>query len=268
MELIEFMATIGPVVGDPTIVRHIATSVSQIGGMEPPERKIKHLDDLMSQVRFPPEVARAIEDVVDRVVVPREFFKLADRMVAPTKELRRAIREAILTESAASSEAIKQVRNSPIYRKCHEELMTSLTTTRDNLVRSISHNLVTFSLAADISRQEMLDGALKLYPEYSALLDMSARACGMILHHPETWPQDEATRMRLMVLLNQAKAREATVQEALDKDQPVTNARKIAAFLDDLFIDYCERTIAAGANDLSALPFWVRVQQNTPAPDN
>jgi len=265
MELIEFMATIGPVVGDPTIVRHIATSVSQIGGMEPPERKIKHLDDLMSQVRFPPEVARAIEDVVDRVVVPREFFKLADRMVAPTKELRRAIREAILAES---SEAIKQVRNSPIYRKCHEELMTSLTTTRDNLVRSIGHNLVTFSLAADISRQEMLDGALKLYPEYSALLDMSARACGMILHHPETWPQDEATRMRMMVLLNQAKAREATVQEALDKDLPVTNARKVAAFLDDLFIDYCERTIAAGANDLSTLPFWIRVQETTHAPDD
>ena len=268
MELIEFMATIGPVVGDPTIVRHIATSVSQIGGMEPPERKIKHLDDLMSQVRFPPEVARAIEGVVDRVVVPREFFKLADRMVAPTKELRRAIREAILTESAASSEAIKQVRNSPIYRKCHEELMTSLTTSRDNLVRSIGHNLVTFSLAPDTSRQEMLDGALKLYPEYSALLDMSARACGMILHHPETWPQSEATRMRMMVLLNQAKAREATVQEALDKDLPVSNARKVAAFLDDLFIAYCERTIAAGANDLSTLSFWVRVQQTAPAPDN
>ena len=143
------------------------------------------------------------------MIVPREFFKLADRMVAPTKELARAIREGILTESAESSEAIKQVRNSPIYRKCHEELMTSLTTTRDNLVRSISHNLVTFSLAADISRPEMLDGALKLYPEYSALLDMSARACGMILHHPETWPHDEATRMQLMVALNEAKARES-----------------------------------------------------------
>lgn len=260
------MATIGPVVGDPTVVRMIATSVSQIGGMEPPERKIKHLDDLMSQVRFPPEVARAIEDVVDRVVVPREFFMMADRMVAPTNELARAIREAILTESAESSDAVKKVRNSPIYRKCHEELMTSLTTTRDNLVRSISHNLVTYSLAADISRHEMLEGALKLYPEYSALLDMSARACGMILHHPETWSQGEATRMRLMLLLNEAKAREAIVQEALDNNQPVTNARKVTAFLDDLFIDYCERTIAAGANDLSTLPFWIRVPQNSPVP--
>ena len=262
------MATIGPVVGDPTVVRLIATSVSEIGGMEPPERKIKRLDDLMNQVRFPPEVARAMEEVVDRVVVPREFFELADRMVVPTNELARAIREAILTEPAESTEAIRKASNSPMYRKCHEELMTSLTTTRDNLVRSISHNLVTYSLAADISRQEMLDGALKLYPEYSALLDMSARACGMILHHPKTWPQQEATRMRLMVLLNQAKAREAIVQEALDKDQPVTNARKVTAFLDDLFIDYCERTIAAGANDLSTLPFWIGVAQNTTVSQN
>ena len=90
----------------------------------------------------------------------------------------------------------------------------------------------------------------------------------MILHHPETWPHSEATHMRLMVLLNEAKAREATVQEALDTNQPVSNARKVMAFMDDLFIDYCERTVAAGADDLSTLPFWIRVQENTHAPDS
>ena len=58
------------------------------------------------------------------------------------------------------------------------------------------------------------------------------------------------------------------MQEALDANQPVSNARKVAAFLDDLFIDYSERTIAAGADDLSTLPFWIRVQQSAPAPDN
>ena len=260
------MATIGPIVGDPFIVRLIATSVSQIGGMKPPERKIKHLDDLMSQVNFPPEVARAIERVVDRVVVPREFFKLADQMVTPLNDLTRAVREALFP---ASAEAANRLSTSALSRKCHEELMASLIAVRDNLVHSISHNLVTYSLAADTSRQEMLDGALKLYPEYSVLLGMSARACGMVLHHPETWPPGEAaTRMQLMVLLNEAKAREATVQEALDTDQPVTTMRKMTAFLDDMFIDYCERTIAAGANDLSALPFWIQVHQNTPVPDD
>ena len=261
MELIEFMATIGPVVGDPFIVRLIATSVSQIGGMKPPERKIKHLDDLMSQVNFPPEVVRAIEDVVDRVSVPRDFFKLADRMVTPVNDITRAIQEALFVEPPESA---RQVRNSPIYRKCHEELMTSLIAIRDNLVRSISHNLVTYSLAPETTQQEMIESALKLYPEHSALLDMSARACGMILHHPDTWPQDEPTRMQLMALLNGAKAREAIVQEALDSDQFVSNARKLAAFLDDLIIEYCERTIAAGADDLTTLPFWTRVNQNTP----
>ncbi len=262
------MATIGPIVGDPFIVRLIATSVSQIGGMKPPERKIKHLDELMSQVNFPPEVARAIERVVDRVVVPREFFKLADQMVTPLNDLTRAVREALLPASAEAAQAARRLRTSALSRKCHEELMASLIAVRDNLVHSISHNLVTYSLAPDTSRQEMLDGALKLYPEYSALLDMSARACGMVLHHPESWPPGEATRMQLMVLLNEAKAREETVQEALDTDQPVTTMRKMTAFLDDLFIDYCERTIAAGANDLSTLPFWIRVHQNTPVPDD
>lgn len=261
------MATIGPVVGDPTVVRLIATSVSQISGMKPPERKIKHLDDLMSQVNFPPEVVRAIEGVVDRVVVPREFFKLADQMVTPLNDLTRAVREALFPTSAEAAEAARRLRTSALSRKCHEELMASLIAVRDNLVRSISHNLVTYSLAADISRPEMLDGALKLYPEYSALLDMSARACGMVLHHPETWPSGEATRRQLMVLLNEAKARDATVQKAIDTDQPVTTIRKVTAYLDDLFIDYCERTIAGGANDLSTLPFWIRVHQNTPVPN-
>ena len=265
MDLINFMATIGPIVGDPVIVRAIATSVSQIGGMRPPERKIKHLDDLMSQVRFPPEVAREIERVVDLVVAPKEFFKVADQMVTPVKDLTRAVREPLFPVSA---EAVKRFNSSPVSRKCFEEVMASLLAVRDNLVHSISHNLVTYSLAPDMAREEMLEGALKLYPEYSALLDMSAGVCGMVLHHPETWPQGEATRMQLMVALNEAKAREAIVQEALDTNQNVTNARKVAAFLDDLLIDYCERTIAAGANDLSALPFWIRVQQNAPAPDS
>ena len=161
------MATIGPIVGDPFVVRLIATSVSQISGMKPPERKIKHLDDLMSQVNFPPEVAQAIERVVDRVVVPRDFFRLADRMVTPPGDLTRAVREGIFLETP---EAAKQFRNSPLFRKCHEELIASLTTIRDDLVRSISHNLVTYSLAPESSREEMLQGALKLYPEYSALL--------------------------------------------------------------------------------------------------
>ena len=259
------MATIGPIVGDPFIVRLIATSVSQISGMKPPERKIKHLDDLMSQVNFPPEVARAIEGVVDRVVVPRDFFRLADRMVTPPGDLTRAVRESIFPVSA---EDPKGVRNSPLFRKCHEELMASLTTIRDDLVRSISHNLVTYSLAPESSREEMLEGALKLYPEYSALLDMAARACGMILHHPDTWPQGDATRFQLVTLLNEAKARDAAVQEALDSDRPVSNARKVAAYLDDLLIHYCERTIAAGADDLTTLPFWIRVHQNTPVPED
>ena len=260
------MATIGPTVGDPFIVRLIATSVSQISGMKPPERKIKHLDNLMSEVNFPPEVAQAIERVVDRVVVPRDFFKLADQMVTPVSDLTRAVREGLYPPSPQATEAAKRLSASALSRKCRAELMTSLIAIRDNLVHSISHNLVTYSLAPDTSREEMLEGALKLYPEYSALLDMSARACGMILYHPETWPTADATRMQLMVLLNEAKAREATVQEALDSDQDVTTIRKMTAFLDDLFIDYCERTIAAGANDLSTLPFWIRVNQNTPAP--
>ncbi len=259
------MATIGPVVGDPFVVRLIATSVSQISGMKPPERKIKHLDDLMSQVRFPPEVVQAIERVVDRVVVPRDFFKIADRMVTPPSDLTRAIREGIFIETP---EAARQFRNSPLFRKCHEELLASLTTIRDDLVRSISHNLVTYSLAPESSREEMLQGALKLYPEYSALLDLSARACGMVLHHPDTWPQGEVTRFQLVTLLNEAKARDAAVQEALDSDRPVSNARKVTAYLDDLFIHYCERTIAAGANDLTTLPFWIQVHQNTPIPED
>ena len=263
-ELIDFMATIGPTIGDPFVVRLIAVEVARVANMKPPERKIKYLDNLFNTVNFPPKVAQEVNRAVDRVVVPPEFVMLAERIMPPLDNLTRPLLEPPLPASKKTS---RQVMTSPVSRQCYDELMEAFKAVRDNFVDSISTNLVVHSVAPDPLRTDGLDNAVELIREIIDVMHTAATACGMVLHHPESWPSSRPTRLDLVTMLNEAKAREAAVQEMLDAEQTVTPLRKLTAIMDDLVIEYCERTIKSGGRDLRTFPFWKKVNNDTPAPE-
>ena len=264
-ELVDFMATIGPTIGDPFVVRLIACEVARIASMKPPERKIKYLDNLFNTVNFPPTVAQEVNRAVDRVVVPPEFVFLAERIMPPLDNLTLPILEPPLPDSEKSSRQV--IMASPVSRRCYEELMEAFKAIRDNFVDSISTNLVVHSAAPDPLRADGLDNAVHLIREIIEVMHMAATACGMILHHPESWPSSQPTRLDLITMLNEAKAREAAVQEMLDAEQTVTPLRKITAIMDDLVIEYCEQTIKTGGRDLRTFPFWKKLNNDTPSPN-
>ncbi len=259
--VIDFMATIGPVVGDPFIVRTIAVAVVDISGMKPPERKIKYLDNLLSDINFPPEVAREINRIVDRIKPPPDFANLADRLVPPMSNLTGAILEPPFP---VLEEARRQVVTSPVSRQAYDESVTAFQNLRDDLVRHISYGLVIHSVAPDPTRGELIDNAIERIPERLALLDLAAGIFGMTLHHPETWPKQQDTPLQLVATLNAAKARDTAVQKYVDDGNTITPARNLRAIVDDLVIDHCQRAISSGSRDLRTFAFWQQVMHNSP----
>jgi hypothetical protein len=255
------MATIGPVVGDPFIVRTIAVAVVDISGMKPPERKIKYLDNLLSDINFPPEVAREINRIVDRIKPPPDFANLADRLVPPMSNLTGAILEPPFP---VLEEARRQVVTSPVSRQAYDESVTAFQNLRDDLVRHISYGLVIHSVAPDPTRGELIDNAIERIPERLALLDLAAGIFGMTLHHPETWPKQQDTPLQLVATLNAAKARDTAVQKYVDDGNTITPARNLRAIVDDLVIDHCQRAISSGSRDLRTFAFWQQVMHNSP----
>ena len=258
--LVDFMATIGPTIGDPFIVRTIAVAVADICGMQPPERKIEHLDRLLGDVNFPPEVAREINRVTDRVVVPSEFVDLAAKLVPPMHNLTGAVLEPPFPVPEG---ARLQVETSSTARLVYDEIITSFQSLHDDLVRHISYGLLIYSVAPSPTREEVAQNASERIPERLALLDLAAGVCGMTLHHPETWPEG-TNRMQLMTMLNEAKARDAAVQEYLDSGETITPVRNLMAIIDDLVIDYCQRAIRTRNRDLMPVAFWRQVLKNGP----
>lgn len=260
--IINFMATIGPEIGDPFIVRTIAVAVVDISGMKPPERKVKHLDKLLDEINFPPEVAREINRVIDLIELPPRLRDLADWLVPPLHNLAGAVLEPPFP---VSDEARDQVANSPISQKVYEEVMASFHNRREEFVTHVGYGLLLHTVAPEPTRQKGVQNSIEHIPEHIALVDVAAGICGMTLHHPETW-RGRKSRMELVTMLNRARARDTAVQEVIDSGETITPVRNLTAIIDDLLIDYCQRTIKADNPDLTPLPFWRRLLGNTPAP--
>lgn len=260
--IIDFMATIGPEVGDPFIVRTIAVAVVDISGMKPPARKVKHLDNLLDDVNFPPDVAREINRVIDLIHLPSDLRDLADRLVPPLHNLAGAVLEPPFP---VSDQARDQVANSPVSQKVYDEVMASFHTRREDFVTHVGYGLLLHTVAPEPTRRKGVENSIERIPEHIALMDLAAGICGMTLHHPETW-WGRKTRMELVTMYNHARARDTAVQEVVDSGETITPVRNLTAIIDDLVIDYCQRTMKADDQDLRPLPFWHQVLSNTPAP--
>ena len=259
--MLDFMATIGPIVGDPFIVRTIAVTIVNISSMNPPVRKIRHLDMLLSDVNFPPEVSRAINSTLDRIIPPPDFVNLAERIITPMNNLTGALLEPPFPVPEGATE---RVMTDPVSRLAYDEAMTAFGNLRERFVRHVSYGLVMHTVAPDPTRDEIVTNAQEGIREHLAVMDMAAMMFGMILHHPDTWDETAVDPLRAVTLLNECKARDNTVQAYIDDGNTISQARKVLAMIDDLLIDHCERLVSSPDNDLSALPFWVRVRDNAP----
>lgn len=259
--MLDFMATIGPIVGDPFMVRTIAVTIVNISSMNPPVRKIRHLDILLGDVNFPPEVSRAINSTLDRIVPPPDFVRLAERIITPMNNLTGALLEPPFPVPEGSTERVMTDR---VSRLAHDEAITAFGNLRERFVRHVSYGLVMHTVAPDPMRGEIVTHAQEGIREHLAVMDMAAMMFGMILHHPDTWDETAADRLRVVTLLNEAKARDIAIQEYIDEGNTISQPRKVLAMVDDLLINHCERLVSSPDSDLSAFPFWVRVHGNSP----
>ena len=261
MVMLEFLTTIGPMIGDPFICRTIAVTLVNISGMHPPVRKIQHFDNLMQEVNFPPDVARVMNSMLDRIIPPSDFVRLADRLLTPMNNLTGALLEPPFP---VSEEAAEWVRTDPVGIQAYDEAVTAIGNIRERFVRHVSYGLVMHTVAPDPTRDEIVKNAQEGIPEYLALIDMAAMMFGMILHHPDTWPKEPPEPLQAVTLLNEAKARDATVQAYIDEGNTISQGRKVLAMVDDLMIDHLERVVSSEESDLRTLPFWHRVRDNAP----
>ena len=258
--LVDFMATIGPIIGDPHVVRIIAGTVVDISAMKPPERKIRFLDNLMETVNFPPEVAREINRMVDRVVVPKSFLDLAERLVSPMHNLAGGVLEPPFP---VSEEAKQEVATGEVSRIVYDEVMACFQTLREDLLHHVANGFLIYTVSTLDMRDEVVENSVKGIPERLAVLDLVGVVCGMTLHHPETWPE-AATRQHLITMLNESKSRDTAIQAYSDDGGELTSARKVMAAIDDMIIDYCQRAIRSRNRDMRPVAFWRRVLHNSP----
>lgn len=244
----DFMLTIGPMVDDEFITCTIALAVTHIGSMRP-ERKIQHLDNLLSEVNFPRDVAREINRVIDSTEPPPEFTRSAERMVPPLASLTAAMRQP----------------RSPAAREAHGEAMTSFSVMRDRFVRDLAYSFVSHTVAHESQREEGLQRSVDQIGKRIRRLDTAAAVCDFTLRSP-AWPERTVTPLMVVTLLNAAKTRDSIVQKQIDDGiTPLTDAQSVRAIIDDMTIDHCERAISSRSQQLQPFAFWEEAIRNAPS---
>ena len=258
-EMRQFMAAIRPMVDEDFIMESIASLVAAVGSMRP-DRKIKHLDKLLSEINFPRNVVREINDFVDNVSAPPEYGRTAERIVPPLENLTGAI-----LETGPPFPVFKFTEPmSELQSLVYDEAMTSFTTLRDEHIHHVSYSLFCNDLSPDfikLKNEPRVVGHIIKRIEY---LDFAAGICGVTLHNPDTWEHDKVDRMKVIATLNDCKSRDDVMQQMVDDELDVSPPRHVLSIVDDLIIDYCQRTVRRKSRDLRPLAFWLRVLSNSP----
>ena len=257
----DFMAVISPVVDDDFITSLIAVAVTGVGSMRR-DRKIKHLDKMMSEVNFPRAVAREIDRVVDHVQAPREYRRAAGRIVPPLENLTGG-----MLETGPPFPTFKFTGPmSPVQRLAYDEAMESFRVRRDDFVHHVAHALLCHTLTPDTFRQRNAQDVIDRILKHVQYLDLAASICGVTLHNPSTWQDDKVDRMQVITTLNEARLRDDLVQQRIDDALHVSPARHVLAAIDDLVIEYCQRAVKGRSRDLRPIAFWQRALRNSPFP--
>lgn len=241
-----FMLNIAPVVDEEFITSTIALAVVHIASMRP-DRKIKHLDILLDEVNFPWEVAEEINRVIDLVELPPEFYRAANRLVPPLENLTGAMRRP----------------RDPVPRQAYQEAMTSFGTLRDSFVKEIAFGFLSHTVAHETHQGHGMQRAVSQTTKRIRYLDNAAAICDFTLRS-SFWQRLRVTPVQVVTLLNAAKARDDVVQQLVDDNAPISDARYVLSILDDLIIDHCERAINAGSQQLQPFAFWEEALTNAP----
>lgn len=243
----DFMHTIAPIVDNDFITCTIALAVTHISSMRP-ERKIQHLDNLLDEVNFPREVAREINNVIDHIEPPPEFYRVAQKFVPPLTTL---------------TAAMRQPRN-PIPRQAHQEAVTSFTDIRNQFVKDLAYGFVSHTVAHESQREEGVQRAVDQIGKRIRRIDLASAVCDFTLRSP-AWQERTVTPLMVVTLLNAAKARDAEVQQKIDENIPISDARSVRAIIDDLAIAHCERAINTRSPHLQPFAFWEEATRNAPS---
>lgn len=243
----DFMLTIAPIVDNDFITCTIALAVTHIGSMRP-DRKIQHLDNLLDEVNFPREVAREINNVIDLIEPPPEFYRVAQKFVPPLTTLTAALRPP----------------RHPLPRQAHQEALTSFNDLRDQFVKDLAYGFVSHTVAHESQREEGIQRAVDQIGKRIRRIDTASAVCDFTLRSP-AWQERTVTPLMVVTLLNAAKARDAEVQKQIDENIPLTDARSVRAIIDDLTISHCERAINTRTQQLKPFAFWEEAIRNAPS---
>ncbi len=243
----DFMLTIAPMVDDAFITSTIALAVVHIGSMRP-DRKIKHLDNLLDEVNFPREVAAEINRVVDLVEPPPEFTRGAQRLVPPLENITGAMRQP----------------RGQIPRQAYREAVVSFSVLRDNFVRDVAYGFISHTVAHESQKEPGLQRAVAQTVRRVRHLDAAAAVCDFALRSP-AWQERNVIPVQVIALLNAAKARDGVVQQQVDESAPISDARYVLSVIDDLLIAHCERAISDRNRQLQPFAFWEEALANAPS---
>ena len=255
----KFMATIAPMLGKDSLAASTASLMAMIAS-EQSDRKVKSLDKLLSEINFPREVVREINAFVDHVSAPPEYHRIAERIVPPLENLTGAMLETEPPFPVFKFTEPMSALQSLVY----DEAMTSFATLREDHVRTFTYFMFCNDMAPDFIRRQDSPKLINHVIKRIEYLDFAAGICGVTLHNPYTWEDDRVDRMKVIATLNSCQTRADAMQEMVDSNLDVSPIRHVLAIVDDLVIEYCQRTVRLRSQDLRPLAFWLRVLHNSP----
>ena len=240
-ELHQFMRTIAPMVKNRMITYIIASSASYIGAMGP-ERRARHLANLMESVNFPQDVARELRQAVEQITTPEEYLRDADRLAPSLENLTAAF-------VAPEDDAPRQ--------QVYDEVMEAFDGSRQHLVREIARALVGYGVTHESMRERYLHNAAATLPSRMRGIDVAAQICNEVLHdNPAAWQERRLTPAQVARLQSEARTRDDEVQKIIDEDHDVEPNRYVLAIIDEMIMGHCERAIAARSRHLAPFAFW------------
>ena len=258
----DFMRAAAPLIEDGFITEIAASVVASIAA-SPPGMRIKRLDKLMSEVNFPPALAREVSRTADRLNAPQEYVEAAERLVPPLENLAGA-----LLETGPPFPTFRfEEPMSPEQEGAYRESMTSMDKVRKEFVHHVCFSLIVDSVAPRSQHEDNIERFTKYIIEGVERFDAAASICGVTLHNPSTWQWDKADQKNLIFTMHQSEARDLQMQELMLQERVISPARNVVSIIDDSIIDYCKRTIKArpSARNLTAMAYWRQVLANTPA---
>ena len=255
----QFRTTVASIVESDFTADLLTVTVAEIAGLKP-QHKIKRLDQLMSEVNIPPDVARAMQETVEQVTAPPECVAAAERILPPLTNLAGALLETGPPFPTFRFEGPMSPQQQAAYR----ESLNSLQVVREEFLHSLSYAFICIAAAPAAQRGENLRIIIQRIIDGIKQFDLAASICGVTLHNPQTWRWSQNNRMQLVKVLGECRARDTVMQRMNDDGQNASPARRVVAIIDDAVIAYCERTMKADTADLTPLAYWRQVLGNSP----